>query len=42
LRKIVLGELVASKRLVGCAEIDGARLDLRNAAARADRLSNRP
>ena len=31
-------ELIGGKRLVGRAEIDGARLDLRDSAARSDRL----
>ena len=38
LRQARRGELVAAKRLVGRAEIDRAGLDLRDPAARADRL----
>ena len=38
LREIVLGKLVRRERLVGRAEVDGAGLNLRNAAAGADRL----
>ena len=38
LGKAALCEIVAGKRLIGGAEIHGARLNLRNAAARTDRL----